>query len=68
MLETLLNNPAFLIIALVVSMVIIILNSITAFAILRGRKGNIEELANRDKKAMDELRQRVEELEKKDRP
>ena len=61
----LLENPAFLIIALIVSVFVIILNTITAVAILRGRKGNIEDVLNRDKKSMDELRKRVEELEKK---
>ena len=61
----LLENPAFLIIALVVSAFVIILNTITAIAKFRGRKGNIEDVLNRDKKSMDELRKRVEELEKK---
>lgn len=65
MLETLLNNPAFLIIALVVSALVILLNTITAVAILRGRKGNIEDVLNRDQEAMDELHKRLEELEKK---
>lgn len=64
MLNDLLQNPAFLIIACLVALVFIAMNSFTAFAILRGRKGNIEDALNRDKKAMDELHERVEELKK----
>ena len=67
MLDTLLQNPAFLIIALMVALIFIVMNTMLAAATLRGRKDKIDEAFNRDKKAMDELRQRVEELEKKDR-
>ena len=64
MLSDLMQNPAFLIIVCLVALIFIAMNAFTAFAILRGRKGNIEDAMNRDKKAMDELHQRVEELKK----
>lgn len=60
-----LDNPVFLILIGVVALVIIAMNTMLAMATLRGRKDNIDEAFNRDKKAMDELRKRVEELEKK---
>ena len=62
MLNDLLQNPAFLALICVVAVVFLAMNGFTAFAILRGRKGNIEDAMNRDKKAMDELHRRVEEL------
>ena len=64
MLSDLMQNPAFLIIVCLVALIFIAMNTFTAIAILRGRKGNIEDAMNRDKKAMDELHQRVEELKK----
>lgn len=64
MLNDLLQNPVFLIVICVVALVLIAMNGFTAYAILRGRKRNIEEAFNRDKKAMDELHRRVEELKK----
>ena len=64
MLSDLMQNPAFLIIVCLVALIFIAMNAFTTFAILRGRKGNIEDAMNRDKKAMDELHQRVEELKK----
>jgi uncharacterized membrane protein len=60
-----LDNPVFLVLIGIVALVIIAMNTMMAVAILRGRKGNIDEAFNRDKKAMDELRKRVEELEEK---
>ncbi len=66
MIEELLQNPAFQIIALIVSVVVIALNIAMAASILRGRRNNIAEASNRDQKAMDELRKLVEDLEKKD--
>jgi hypothetical protein len=68
MIDTLLQNPAFQIIALVVSIVVIALNVAVAASILRSRKDNINEVSNRDQRAMDELRKLVEDLEKKDQP
>ena len=65
MLENLLQNPAFLISAFIAALIVIVMNVMLAAATLRGRKDKIEEAFNRDKKAMDELRKRVEELEKK---
>ena len=60
-----LDNPVFLILIGLVALVIIIMNTMLAVATLRGRKDNIDEVFNRDQKAMDELRKRVEELEEK---
>jgi hypothetical protein len=60
------ENPVFLTIIAVVAVVFIFNGTMIAIAFLRGRKGNIEDVLNRDKKAMDELRKRVEELEKKE--
>jgi prefoldin subunit 5 len=60
-----LDNPVFLVLIGIVALVIIAMNTMIAVAILRGRKDNIDEAFNRDKKAMDELHKRVEELEKK---
>jgi uncharacterized membrane protein len=60
-----LDNPVFLILIGLVALVIIVMNTMLAVATLRGRKDNIDEAFNRDKKAMDELRKRVEELEEK---
>lgn len=67
-LDALLNNPAFLIVALVASLTYIIINMVLAASIMRGQKDNIAEVSNRDQKAMDELRKLVEDLEKKERP
>lgn len=65
MIETWLQqHPAAQILALIVALVILFEGAMTAFAFLRGRKDNIEDLTNRDKKAMDELHKRVEELKK----
>jgi hypothetical protein len=66
MIDTLLQNPAFLILALIVALVVIATNTLFAVSIMRGNKDKIDEVFNRDKKAMDELRQRVETLEKKE--
>ena len=66
MLNDLLQNPAFLVLICVVAVVFLAMNGFTAFAILRGRRGNIEDAMNRDKKAMDELHRRVEELKNRD--
>jgi len=66
MIETLLQNPAVQLILLVLALVIIFEGAMTAYAFLRGQKDDIAKTLNRDQKAMDELRQRVEELEKKD--
>ena len=60
-----LDNPALLIIGLIVSITVIFTGTMIAIAFLRGRKGNIEDALNRDKKSMDELHRRVEELKKK---
>lgn len=62
MLDNLLQNPAFLILALVVTLVIIGTNTVFAASVMRGSKDKIEEALNRDKNAMDELHQRVEAL------
>jgi len=64
MLENLLQNPAFLILALIVALVIIVTNTVFAASVMRGNKDKIEEALNRDKNAMDELHKRVEELKK----
>jgi len=66
MIDRLLDNPAFLIIALIVSLVVIGLNIAMAASIVRGRKDNIDEVVNRDQKAMNELRKLVDDLQKKD--
>ena len=65
MLDKLLQNPVALVLALVVALVIIGMNTMIAVSVMRGRKDNLDEAFNRDKKAMDELHQRVEELKKK---
>jgi len=66
MFETLLQNPAVQILALIVALVIIFEGTMTAIAFLRGQRDDIAKTLNRDQKAMDELRKRVEELEKKE--
>jgi hypothetical protein len=60
-----LENPVFLGIIALVALALIFNGTMIAIAFLRGRKGNIEDALNRDKKSMDELRKRVEELEQK---
>lgn len=64
MIETLLQNPAFQILALIVALVILFEGGMTAYAFLRGQKGDISKSLNRDQKDMEELRKRVEELKK----
>jgi hypothetical protein len=65
MLETLLQNPAFLILIGLVALVIIFEGAMTAYAFLRGQRDDIAKTLNRDQKAMDELHKRVEELKEK---
>ena len=65
--NALLDNPAFLIIALVVSFTYLILNMVFAASIMRGQKDNIAEVSNRDQKAMDELGRLVESLKEKEK-
>ena len=68
MIESLLQNPAVQILALIVALVVIFEGTMTAYAFLRGQRDDIAKTLNRDQKAMDELHRRVEELQKKDRP
>lgn len=63
----LLDNPAFLIIALIASLTYIILNMVFAASIMRGQKDNIAEVSNRDQRAMDELHRLVEGLKDKEK-
>ncbi len=65
--NALLDNPAFLIIALVASLTYIILNMVFAASIMRGQKDNIAEVSNRDQRAMDELHRLVEGLKDKEK-
>ena len=66
MIENLLQNPVFQILALIVALIILFEGAVTAYSFLRGQRNDIAEVSNRDQKAMDELHQRVEELKKKD--
>ena len=68
MIENLLQNPVFQILALIVALIILFEGAVTAYSFLRGQRNDIAEVSNRDQKAMDELHQRVEELKKKDLP
>lgn len=65
--NALLDNPAFLIIALVASLTYIIVNMVFAASIMRGQKDNIAEVSNRDQRAMDELHRLVEDLKEKEK-
>jgi len=58
------ENAAFLIIIGIVAFVFLGLNLFTALVVLRDRKNKVDELLNRDKQAMDDLHQRLEELKK----
>lgn len=66
-LEALWNNPAFLIIALVASLTVIVANTMIAVSAMRGRKNDIANISNRDQKAMDELSKLVEGLKEKEK-
>lgn len=67
MIETLLQNPAFQILGLIVALVILFEGGMTAYAFLRGQKNDIAKTLNRDQKAMDELGKLVEGLKEKEK-
>ena len=67
MIETLLQNPAFQILGLIVALVILFEGGMTAYAFLRGQKNDIAKTFNRDQKAMDELGKLVEGLKEKEK-
>ena len=57
------NNPAVLVVLLILALVILVGNTLLALAFLRGRRGNSKALRGRDNKAMDELHARVQRLD-----
>jgi len=67
MLDNLLHNAGFLILALVLALIFLMEGVMTVISFFRGQGPDINKSLNRDSKAMEELRKRVEELEKKDR-
>jgi hypothetical protein len=58
---------ALLIIVLILSLVILVGNTMLAIAFLRGRRGNLKSAQGSQQEAMDELHRRVQELADKNK-
>ena len=58
------NNPAVLVVLLILALVILAGNTLLALAFLRGRRGNSKTMREGDS-AMDELHARVQRLDHK---
>jgi hypothetical protein len=57
------NNPAVLVVLLILALVILAGNTLLALAFLRGRRGNSKRTRGGDDNAMDELHARVQRLD-----
>jgi hypothetical protein len=59
------NNPAVLVVLLILALVILAGNTLLAVAFLRGRRGRSRSPRSGEDNAMDELHARVQQLEQK---